>query len=107
MSKAFIGDPKLFENTIESMEKSFVNIKKVFDNQNKNFEKINGTEVWTSQTQQAICQKYDELKYNYDFIEDALERYINFLKTTLSTYQAFDKKISNDSEINAESLTVN
>ena len=98
MSKIYIGDQRLFENTIESLENSVIKIKEVFNSQNKNFEKINGTDIWTSKTQQSVCYKYEELKTNYEYIEEALEKYINFLRTTLSTYQAFDQKVNTDSE---------
>ena len=107
MKKILITDYNQFNEVILNFEKSLANIKEVFSNENKNFEKINETSIWTGKTQKVIYNKYKLLANNYEPIEESIQIYIDFLKNTLQEYKDNEDYLNKNLELNDENLDVN
>ena len=106
-SKIVITDDSKFEEIINSFEKNLKNIKEIFEQEKNNVEDINKTPIWSGPTQEVVYDKHKKLQENFKPIEDGLEYYINFLKTTLENYRTFERETNNSIEQNKEHLTVN
>ena len=102
-----IKDSGQFSNIITSIEKSTNRIKEIFDNVDTNMAKVNGTEIWSGKAQEEFINKYKELSSFYEVINDSLNQYVNFMKTTLSNYVALENKINSDADNNSATLNVN
>lgn len=96
-----------YAKTINEFEQINKKIKEIFENQDKNIDKINKTEIWSSKTQESICNKYDELKLQYSDIEVSLDNYVKFMKNTLEEYKKLENMINSDADNNAANLNVN
>ena len=107
MKKILITDYNQFNEVILNFEKSLANIKEVFSNENKNFEKINETSIWTGKTQKVIYNKYKLLVNNYEPIEESIQIYIDFLKNTLQEYKDNEDYLNKNLELNDENMNVN
>lgn len=102
-----ITDSGKFENIINNFNNAIVNIEKVFENENNNFKKIDSTDLWNSDLQKCITNKYNELSRNYGDIDDALKTLSNFMKNTLDAYKRLEDKLQSDMTDNNEQLDVN
>ena len=96
-----------FESLINLFEKSANNIKSVFDKEKANVENINGTDVWTGDTQKVIYDKHVLLQKNFDPIVEALDYYVKFMRKVLSDYKALEQNINKNAEMNNEELNIN
>ena len=96
-----------YESVINSFEQVLNNITDIFDKQDNEMKKINKTEVWTSITQEELCNKYNELSKQYEGIKLSLENYINFMKNTLNNYKEAEKSLNNSLNQNTDNLDVN
>lgn len=106
MKKILITNYNQFNEIILSFEKSLSNIKEIFSNENKTFEKINETSIWTGKTQQVIYSKYKLLAKNFEPIEESIQIYIDFLKNTLQEYKDNEDYLNKNLELNDENLDV-
>ncbi len=107
MNNIVIKNFEDFDKTIKNFEEIKKKIEEIFANQNKNFDSINETEIWTSKTQKALNNKYDKLRIEYDDILVSLQNYINFMKNTLDNYMELDSKLNEDQDNNDTNLDVN
>lgn len=106
MNKIIITDSAQFEGVISALEDSYNNIKDIFSKENTNVEKINGTDIWTGATAEAMYEKYKLLTQNFGPIEYSLDLYIKFLKKTLEDYKRAEEEISKNIDDISESLDV-
>ena len=107
MSSTIIKDEQKFKENYEQFESSLIKIKDIFEKQNNEFNSINETEIWTSDTQKDMIVKYNELKDCYEPIEDSLNNFINFMKKVLSDYQRLNNQGVRETNYNKDNLDVN
>ena len=107
MSKITIKDSNKFESIINDLEQTLPSFEEIFKNQDKNFSMIDGTDIWKGETQRVITSKYNELRINYDSINDTLKNYIKYLKITIDNYKRFEGMVENSIDKNEENLNVN
>lgn len=107
MSKVVITDSNRFERIINELEKTIDDYRDVFSLQNRNFSMIDGTENYRGQCQEVISRKYNDVKKNYQEIDDALVNFIKFLKMTLKKYKDYEREIDKAVDRNEEELNVN
>ena len=107
MSNTIIKDEQAFINTYDNFERSLEKIKDIFDKQNNTFDSINETEIWTSETQKDMIEKYNNLKGYYDSVEDSIKNYIEFMKKTLYDYQKLNQQGISEANDNSDNLNVN
>ena len=55
-----ITDSGKFESIIGNFNSTIANIERVLDNEDNNFKKIDSTEIWDSDLQKCITNKYNE-----------------------------------------------
>ncbi len=68
-------------------------ISAIFEEQDKNFARINGTSIWTSESQLSCASKYAELSKIYPEIIDSLKTYASFLESAGIAYRDLDKRL--------------
>ena len=107
MSKTTIKNDNEFEKIIRDLERTIPAIEDAFELQNRNFRMIDGTDNYRGKCQQAISEKYNEVKSNYETIDEALINYIKFLKLTLNNYRHYEATLNRSLDENSENLDVN
>jgi hypothetical protein len=107
MSKIVIKDTNKFENIINELENTLPSFEDVFKNQDKNFSMIDGTDIWKGDTQKVITSKYNDLRKNYDSIDETLRNYIKYLKITVDNYKRYEEMVDKSVSENEENLNVN
>lgn len=107
MNRVVITDFEQFDSCIKDFEASLNKIKDIFVNEKNTYEKINATDVWTSDTQSIVYDKCKSLSNNFEPIETSLQLYINFLKKTISDYRAFEENVNKQADSNEATLNVN
>lgn len=107
MSKIIITDINRFESIVSKLESSFPEFEELFRMQDANYNNIDGTDVWKSDTQGVVSSKYVELSKNYEPIKETLLNYIKYLKITLENYKKFESTVNNSIEQNLDNLNVN
>lgn len=107
MSKIIITDTNRFESIVSELESSFPEFEELFRMQNDNYNTINGTDVWKSDTQEVVSSKYVELSKNYEPIKETLMNYIKYLKITVENYKNFESTVDSSIEQNLDNLNVN
>lgn len=93
MNNLLIKDSIMFENVIDKLENSYQNIANIFEEEQIYIERINQTEIWTSESQKVIYKKYKELEQNYDLIKETFKIHINFLRNTLDSYTKLEEHL--------------
>lgn len=96
-----------FENIILDLERRKENMRNIFDRADKNIERINETDVWTSPAEREFYSKYKELSSNYNEIINGINSYINFLRNALSNYKTLENTTNQDIDSNSTTLDVN
>lgn len=96
-----------FLEGIEIIKNAKNNFIKIFEEENANIEKINNTEIWYGEADQKLYSKYQELRQNYEGIEESLEYIINFLESVAINHTNLEKVISNNISTQENNLDVN
>ncbi len=78
----------------DQLQIQITKLQSVFQEQNANFEMINLSSIWSSNSQGACYSKYKEISKQYDNIIKSLNTYAVFLKNTANAYQSLDDTIS-------------
>ena len=107
MKTITINDSNKYEDTIEVFKNTIIEIQDIFDKQNIDMDKINGTEIWNSDTQKIITTKYNKLKPEYDKIIESLNNYVSFMNNTINSYKKLEDTINNSIDTNIDNLNVN
>ena len=107
MKTITINDSKKYEDTIEVFKNTIIEIQNIFDKQNIDMDKINGTEIWNSDTQKIITTKYNKLKPEYDKIIESLNNYVSFMNNTINSYKKLEDTIKSSIDTNIDNLNVN
>ena len=107
MSKIVITDSKRFEKIINDLENTIPAIENSFATQDRNFAMIDGTDNYRGDCQRVISEKYNEVRKNYESIQDTLKNYVKFLKMTLQNYENYERNIDQSINDNLDNLNVN
>ena len=107
MKTITINDSNKYEDTIEVFKNTIIEIQDIFDKQNIEMDKINGTEIWNSDTQKIITTKYNKLKPEYDKIIESLNNYVSFMNNTINSYKKLEDTIKSSIDTNIDNLNVN
>ena len=102
-----ISNSSEFQDVINELESSRGRIEEIFNKQNASVATINDNDNWQGMTEEAFQKQYNELSNNYQDIDNAMNAYITFLKTTLDNYTRLENKIGSDADNNAAELNVN
>lgn len=95
------------QEVIETFEESKKNIGIIFDAIRSNSNLMNNENNWQGPTRDVIVDKQKIFEQNFDPIIEALDVYINFLKTTASNYENQDLSVIKNMDSNFENLNVN
>lgn len=106
-NRIVITDSNRMEHIIDNFNNIISNIGNSFENENNNFKKIDGTEVWSSNLQQSITSKYNELSSKYSDIIQALNTLSTFMTNSLNEYRKFESTLQSDMVDNSSNLDVN
>ena len=107
MNNITITDSDKFSEVIASLEKSYNKLKEIKENEKINQELINETDVWTSNAQKSMYNKFGELINSYEQIDFSLDVYIKFLKKTLEDYKLLNEEISKNVDMVENELNIN
>ena len=107
MNRIEISDNAQFKEIIQEMKDSSKKISDIFDRETQDYEKINGTDTWTSRSQRATYDQLKKLSQNYDPIRYSLALYIRFLEKTIDDYEKLEQAINDNAEEFNEELKVN
>ncbi len=107
MNRIEISDNAQFKEIIQEMKDSSKKISDIFDRETQDYEKINGTDTWTSRSQRATYDQLKKLSHNYDPIRYSLALYIRFLEKTIDDYEKLEQAINDNAEEFNEELKVN
>ena len=107
MNKIVITSTDEFREVITALEESAKKVSDIFDTEVNNDKKIDGTDSWTSYSQQVVSEKLSQLSENYDPIRDALNLYTRFLNKTVEDYEKMEQEIDNNAEEYSKELDVN
>lgn len=101
-------DTVKLESIVTKLETNQKKVKEIFDNINKKMELCDGTnEMWKGITQEKVYESYKVLSDKFPEINSELEKYNNFLRTTIENYKQEDKSINNKIDANSENLDIN
>lgn len=106
MGSIVITDSNEFEMVIKGLEESLTRLHGIFTHEDQNMRIIDDTDVWSGKTQQVITTKYNELRENFEPIEQSLGIYINFLKNALADYKKIESQFSSAINVNDSNLDV-
>jgi hypothetical protein len=107
MNNITITDSDKFAKVITSLENSYNKLREIKENENINKEVIDETDVWTSNAQKSMYNKFDELVNIYEQVDYSLDIYIKFLKKTLEDYTLINEEISRNIEKVENELNIN
>ena len=107
MNNITITDSEKFAEVITSLENSYNKLREIKENENINKEVIDETDVWTSNAQKSMYNKFDELVNIYEQVDYSLDIYIKFLKKTLEDYTLINEEISRNIEKVENELNIN
>ena len=102
-----IQNPAELQEAINKLKSSLKALNDIFSSQNKNVERIGGTDVWSGTSADALQGKYKQLNANYGPISYSIDLYIKFLEKTLEDYNRLIKEQSKNIDAMADSLDVN
>lgn len=106
MNSINIKDSEKYEEIISRFEDKIQKIKDIFENENNNFERIGSDGFWKGSTSEAIVEKYNALKGNYEDIINALNTYLIFMKKTLSGYKNLEQKLNSRLDVSNNEFDV-
>ncbi len=96
-----------FNEGLEIIKKAKDNIVELFNLENTNMERINNTEIFYGETSQELNLKYQELRQNYDGIEESLQNMIDFLQGVAISHRNLESSIINNINSQKNNLDVN
>ena len=102
-----ITDSEKFNEVITSLEDSYNKLKEIKENEKTNKELINATDVWTSNAQNSMYNKFTELINIYEQVDYSIDIYIKFLKKTLEDYELLNEEISKNVDLVENELNIN
>ncbi len=102
-----ISDSNSFENVISKMETSNNNIKEILEKVNVTTSKVDDTDIWTGLAQKEFTNKYNELKSNYDDVNNSLTENVKFLKEIIDKYKTAEDQANRNIDNNDIKLDVN
>lgn len=102
-----ISDSNSFENVISKMETSNNNIKEILEKVNVTTSKVDDTDIWTGLAQKEFTNKYNELKSNYDDVNNSLTENVKFLKEIIDKYKTAEDQANRSIDNNDIKLDVN
>ena len=79
----------------DKIQSETTKLQSIFYEQNRNFEMINLSSIWSSNSQGACYSKYKELSNQYDEIITSLNTYSTFLRNVAIAYRDLDDKLNN------------
>ena len=101
-------DTNALEFIISSLDKKINDIDTKFKYIENEVKKIDGTtNIWQSETQRTVHNKYLTISKKFPEIKTQLENYSKFLKKTIVNYKTGEESINNDISINSKDLNVN
>lgn len=95
------------QEVIETFEESRKNISIIFDAIRFNSNLMNDENNWQGPTHDVVVDKQKLFEQNFDPIIEALDVYINFLKTTALNYENQDMSVIKNVDSNSENMDVN
>ena len=107
MSRIEIKDSARFEQIIDNFSNGIANLEIVFEKQNTNFNKIETTDIWKGDLQDAVSLKYKQLSNGYDNVIKSLRTLNQFMITTLNSYKEFENSSISSQNNDRNDLDVN
>ena len=93
-----------FEKITFEIENSISKLKETFEKLEKELEKMNNPDTWTSNSQKVTYSKFMNAVSIFPLINNKLDRTTGFLKYTLNNYRTVDdktaKRIINHNDLN-------
>lgn len=102
-----ITDSNKMENVINNFNKIITNIEATFEKENNNFKKIDSTDIWNSDLQKSVTNKYNELSGKYSDVVESLKSLSVFMSKSLNEYKRFEDELNVSMNDNKNQLDVN
>lgn len=90
MGKIILKSESDFENSIDEVVAIKGEIERLLELQDTEFDKIDETSIWTSPTQKDLIIKYKDLKNSKIDIDDSLNNYVSFMRSSLERYRSIN-----------------
>ena len=107
LNKIVITSSLEFEQVIKELKESLDRISDCINNEKNLMKKIDKTNIWTSDVQNIVYSKYQELSDCYSPVIESLSIYIKYLEIVNNNYKNAMKAIENSIENNLDNLDVN
>ena len=107
MSNISITDSNKMETVIHNFNNIISNIEATFEKEDNNFKKIDSTDIWNSDLQKSVTNKYNELSGKYGEVIDSLKTLSSFMNKTLNEYKRFENELNASIKDNSNQLDVN
>jgi len=78
------------QRTAQRLANAVKKLGDVFEEQDRNIAKINGTSIWSSESQLSCCAKYNKLSSKQSQIIDHLQSMVIFLNSASGAYEKID-----------------
>ena len=82
-------------------------IEEIFNNIDTIMSNVNNNDNWKGDTSKEYHERYLLLKEYFPKINNGLENYSKFLRTTANNYETAENKINSNIDVNTDNLTVN
>lgn len=100
-------DSVLFEEILREMEVKVNAIHSLFHTMDKEMSSINGeSSTWYGDAQATLYRQYCAVSKKFSSIDDKLDNYLSFLRTTLDNYERRNEALNRSVSENQEDLDV-